>query len=204
MKQYLSASLIIFTIMIFSSCDSSIDEIVHLSMKDGQIIGVISRAKEYASEDLFVHSVSLPKSYIPHNTENLNYVLGDKYELYDYDDVFTIGWEKSIFGEWASNYGLIPGEEYYTATNVYVKYLSPTPTGLAIYPKVDNDNMGYIPGVDKKTFLLTTDKETSARILQTCEKCVVYNKNGELINISINNLKTKLIWKILIMKDGWD
>ena len=204
-NRYFFACISIMVFITIVGCGTE-DGIFCVTMKDGRIIEIDSRIRDYPSEEQFVHSVSFPNEskYNIDNIDSIDYTLGSSYEVYGYDEILTTEWENVKLGEWATNYGLSSSETYYAATNIYRKYLTPVPSGMFISPLNDNEEMGYIPGVIPKTFIVTKDNGTSICVLQTCEKCIMYDANGNLINISINNLKTKLTWKFLTLEDFWD
>ncbi len=196
-------SIMFFTAIVGCSTE---DGIFCVTMKDGRIIAINSHIRDYPSEEQFVHSVSFPNEseYNVSNIDSIDYTLDYSYEIFGYDESLTVGWEKIRLGKWAINYGLSPNETYYAATNIYRKYLASVPVGMFIVPLNDNEDMGYIPGIMSKTFIVTKVNGAPICVLQTCEKSIVYDANGNLINININNLKTKLTWKFLILEDFWD
>ncbi len=108
------------------------------------------------------------------------------------------------FGSWISQYGLKPNAIYYVATDVYVKYITYVPDNLMIIPKKSTKAMGYCPGIDTPTFSVTNHDKENVCILQTCNKSIKYDSNGNLINLNINNLIEQLTWKFLIQKTVWE
>lgn len=64
----------IFIILINWGCATE-DYILHIDMKDGNIITVDSRPKFYESEEAFIHSVSFPamEDSQTYNVENIDY-----------------------------------------------------------------------------------------------------------------------------------
>ncbi len=185
---------------------ASEDYILHVNMKDGNIITVDSRPKFYDSEEAFVHSVSFPslENYLTTNVEDISYEINGRYSIVGYDKVCTGCWEKAKFGVWATKYGLSPNKVYYVATDVFTKHLPAVPEGMMIVPQKDNDSMGFCPGIAYATFIDTNDYKTGICILQTGNKSIKYDSNGVFINININNLKEQLTWKFQIQKEVWD
>ncbi len=195
----------IFIILINWGCASE-DYILHVSMKDGNIITVDYRPKFYESEEAFIHSVSFPamEDSQTYNVENIDYEINGRYSIVGYDKVYTGCWEVAKFGVWATKYGLRPNTVYYVATDVFTKHLPAVPEGMMIVPHEDNDRMGFCPGIAYATFIDTNDYKTGVCILQTGNKSIKYDSNGVFVNININNLKEQLTWKFQIQNDVWD
>ena len=203
--KWMSSALWIFITLTNWGCTSE-DDMLHVTMKDGNKILVDSRPKSYDSELSFIHSVSFPSledSQI-HDGEDISYEDNGRYTLVGYDIMYTGCWEIAKFGDWAIKYGLDPSTVYYVATDVFIKYLPAVPENMMIVPYKDNDRMGFCPGVVTPTFIATNNYKTNTCILQTGNKSIKYDSNRVFIDFNINNLKEQLTWKFQIQNEVWD
>ena len=203
--KWMSSALWIFITLINWGCTSE-DDMLHVTMKDGNKILVGSCPKFYDSEQSFIHSVSFPamEDCQTYNVENIDYEINGRYSIVGYDKVYTGCWEMAKFGVWATKYGLRPNTVYYVATDVFTKHLPAVPEGMMIVPHKDNVRMGFCPGIAYATFIDTNDYKAGVCILQTGNKSIKYDSNGVFINININNLKEQLTWKFQIQNEFWD
>lgn len=165
-----------------------------------------SHIKFYDSENSFIHSVSFSsvENYQTYDVEDISYEVNGRYSLVGYDQMHTTCWEMTKFGAWATKYGLSPNRVYYVATDIFIKKLPVVPEGLMIVPSMNNEDMGFCPGIVNPTFMIKNDYHVNACILQTGNKSIKYNSNGTTVNVNINNLKEQLTWKFQIQKEVWD
>lgn len=191
------------------SCNTE-DSKYEIAMSDGNVITVDGRKFYYHTEDEFVHNVSFsfPKYYNYGNVEQIDYLENIEYAISGFDQSFIGTWEVAEFGNWIKAYGLMPNTPYYVATKVYTKYLSETPNGLRIVPKLGGEFMGYCPNITPKTFRVQQGESSRINILSTGVRHIGYDSNRASVNIDIpsfvDNNKDKPIWTFLIRDDGWD
>lgn len=206
MKYY---SLLFAIVAMLCSCNSE-EEFCEITMADGNIINVDSTRKYYSTEEEFVHSVSFsfPRQYNVTSCEQIEYSNYQEYTVYGYDQFFIGCWEKAEFGDWITQYGLIPHTTYYVSTIIYVKYISETPKGLRIVPKFGGEYMGYCPDIIPNTFRVYQDSNEKYNVLTTGIRHVGYDLNRNSVKVSlpsfIDNNKNKLTWNFLIRDDGWE
>lgn len=178
-------------------------------MRDGNTLEVNGYIF-YSSEDEFVHGVSFSfqRLYNITNVEQIDYSNGREYTVFDFNQMYIGFLEIAEFGNWVSQYGLIPYTPYYVATKVYVKYVSSPSKGLRIVPKYGGEHMGYCPDIIPKPFRVYNDFNENMNELTTCFRYIGYDSNKEPVGLSIpsfvDNNKNKLTWNFLIRDDGWD
>ena len=127
---------LIVMVFLFCGCESE-DDIISVTMQDGNTITTNSSQRYYPDEDEFVHGVSFAfaRSYDYSEIEEMEYQDDSEGKVTCYNQFFIGSWEIAKFGEWIRDYGLEPDKAYYIATKVYVKYISMPPKGLRIVPK---------------------------------------------------------------------
>lgn len=188
------------------SCESE-DNIISITMQDGNTITLNSSQKYYSNEEEFIHCVSFsfPRSYECSEIEYIDYLDDSEYIVEGCNQFFIGGWEIARFGEWIRNYGLNPNESYYVATKVYAKYLSKPPVGLRIVPKLGGTFMGYCPDIEARTFRIDNISEMQVSALITGIRYIGYDSKGNDIKYEMPSfINNELIWKFLIRDDGWD
>lgn len=206
MKLYI---IILVILCSLCSCNTE-DSKYEVAMSDGNVIIVDGRKSYYHTEDEFVHNVSFsfPRYYNYSKVDKIDYLENMEYSVSGFDESFIGSWEIAEFGNWIKTYGLKPNTPYYVATKIYTKYLSETPIGLRIVPKLGGEFMGYCPDISPKTFRVQQDGNTQLSILSTGVRYIGYDSNRSPVNIDIpsfvDNNKVKPLWNFLIRDDGWD
>lgn len=201
--------LCLFAAFVCCSCDND-NNPMRVSMKDGNTIIVNSSPKFYPDEDKFVHAVSFkfPCSYDFSQTEEVEYTEDTEGAVKGYNQFFIGRWEAAKFGDWIRSHGLQPGKIYYVATKVYTKYVSRTPEGLQIVPKLGIASMGYCPDREPKTFRADYNRDAQAYVLSTGVRYIGYDSEGNCLYYEVpsfvNDNKKDPTWKFLVMTDGWD
>lgn len=204
-RNIIQYTIVFITITFFTGCNTE-NDIIHVTMKDRTEIAVKDKTIVYDTEESFNHSVTLLfhyNHYAP-QIEKVEYATDSLYSISGYDQVFSGGWELVKFGSWITKYGLTAEKEYFVATDVLTKYISPIPDDLMLEPCPSMENMGFLPGFSQPYFIAYNNNNIGACVMQTCDKKIKYDSTGNYINLNINNLETKLTWNFLITKNMWE
>ena len=200
---------LIVMIFLLCGCESE-EDIISVTMQDGNTITTNSSQRYYSDEDEFVHGVSFAfaRSYDYSEIEEIEYKDDSEGNVTGYNQFFIGSWEIAKFGEWIHDYGLEPDKTYYIATKVYVKYLLMPPKDLRIVPKLGGRFMGYCPDIGQKTFRVYNNSDTQVSMLITGVRYIGYDSERNSINCEVpsfsNNKNDKLTWEFLVRDDGWD
>lgn len=191
---FITPAFVSILAMIFTSCDEP--DIISATMVDGQ--NILLRSEDihfYDSESEFMACpvINIPCDYSFLSGNENQFQTGREYCLEGYDDRFLILWEKASFGDWISDYGLIPNEEYYCAWLKYVLYL-PALKDADYIPVFPMDNMGHVSWTDKRCFDIEYKKVYPKEILYTYVRYIGYDQNKKGIYKEIPKIN-KLVWK---------
>lgn len=175
-------ALCLIVISVLCSCESE-DDLMNVTMQDGNTITINSSQRYYHSEEEFVHCVSFsfPRSCEYSEVEEVEYLKDSEGIVSGYSQSFIGCWEAAKFGEWVRDYGLNPNDVYYVATKVYTKYVSMPCEGLRIVPKFGGQFMGYCPDVEPRTFRVNNDSDAQVGVLTTGVRYIGYDSEGNRI-----------------------
>lgn len=189
-------TLFLITPIFLLSCDSE-PTFYSEKMRDGQIISLRNGLTHfYANESQFLSDIpmSLRCNYSFLSTADSIYQTDKEYFIEGYDDRYIGLWEKASFGDWISEYGLTPNQEYYCSWLKYVIYV-PILTNADYIPIFPMENMGHVSWTDKPCFDTEFQNDYPKEILYTYVRYIGYDNNKKGIYKEIPNLN-KLVWKL--------
>lgn len=198
MKPVVKIILLISLHLAITSCDGP-DNLLHETMDDGQKIILKNDASHYyESEDQFLSDipVNIPCDYSFLSKDEGQYEINVNYSIDGYDDRFIGAWEKATFGDWITEYGLIPNKEYYSAWIKYIVYL-PISDNADYIPVFPMGNMGYVSWTNRPCFDVEYKKGFPKEILYTYVRYIGYDQNKKGIYKEIPKLNN-LIWKFTL------
>lgn len=190
----------ILSIIALSACNEPNEDLV-ISMKDGNKIVLNSESIVcYDNEFDFLHSTNFlfncKYSFI---SKNLGpYLLDNDYTIIGYDDRFTGSWEKAIFGDWITKYGLEPNKIYYCATIKYVLYLPKPSIGYEYIPILPLNQMGYTSWTLNKSFDIEYNTEYPKYVFYTGFRYIGYDENHQGVYIELPTLNNNIIWNFSV------
>lgn len=181
----------------FSSCKADEPTSNVIKMRDGNTI-VFNHETIifYENEYDFLHSVDFrfncEYSFISNNYGP--YVTDENYSITGYDDRFIGSWEKVIFGEWITKYGLEPNKLYYCATIKYVIYLPKLLFEEEYIPVLPLKYMGYTTWTLNNSFDIEFKSEYPRYVFYSGFRYIGYDENRQGIYFELPTINNKLIW----------
>ncbi len=196
--------LIIHLLLSTSSCCES--STLTVTMTDGNTLNIPNEITVYYTQEDFEKDISFGfiRNYYPSEISYIDYLEGVHTSITGVDDTFCGTWKLARFGNWISEFGLVPNKTYYVATKTYAKYVNTPPDGLSIMPRKYTDtNMGYIPQSTQRTFQFYHINHDFS-VLLTGIPIIGYNSDREPLNLILTNLTKPLLWNFTIVENGWD
>lgn len=203
-------SFIILILCLFCSCNEDVGH-KSLLMNDGKRISLVDeKIIHYESEGDLSANYGECRLSRTMQFDKSDDVTSRMDSVYGYSSIESLDrWNIAIFGDWISDYGLVPGKEYYVQTVIEIKKQLPCYSGEQIkagaYKGEMAKFMGYMSDINRG-FTISATRDNGGYFIGTTKMTHIgYDKDGNVVDVyyPVNDLST-LKWRFMALAIDWN